>query len=83
MACIDAYFIIRTAWLYGKNGQNFVHTMLRLFREKSEVSVVADQWGSPTYAPDLAEVIVNIINADSVHYGIYNFTNAGRIRIGN
>jgi dTDP-4-dehydrorhamnose reductase len=79
MACIDSYFMIRTAWLYGRNGQNFVHTMLRLFREKSEVRVVADQWGSPTYAPDLAEVIINIINADSVHYGIYNFTNAGRI----
>jgi dTDP-4-dehydrorhamnose reductase len=79
MACIDSYFIIRTAWLYGKNGQNFVNTMLRLFREKSEVKVVADQWGSPTYAPDLAEVIINIINADSVRYGIYNFTNTGRI----
>ena len=79
MASIDSYFMIRTAWLYGRNGQNFVHTMLRLFREKNEVRVVADQWGSPTYAPDLAEVIVNIINADSVHYGIYNFTNAGRI----
>ncbi len=79
MACIDSYFMIRTAWLYGRSGQNFVNTMLRLFREKSEVRVVADQWGSPTYAPDLAEVIINIINADSVHYGIYNFTNAGRI----
>jgi len=79
MECIDSYFILRTAWLYGRNGQNFVHTMLRLFREKSEVRVVADQWGSPTYAPDLAEVIINIINDDSVHYGIYNFTNAGRI----
>lgn len=78
MKCIDSYFMIRTAWLYGRSGQNFVHTMLRLFREKSEVSVVADQWGSPTYAPDLADVIINIINADSVHYGIYNFTNAGR-----
>ena len=52
--------MIRTAWLYGRNGQNFVHTMLRLFRGKSEVSVVADQWGSPTYAPDLAEVIIKL-----------------------
>jgi len=76
--CIDSYFMIRTAWLYGRSGQNFVHTMLRLFREKSEVNVVDDQWGSPTYAPDLAEMIINIINADSVHYGIYNFTNAGK-----
>jgi dTDP-4-dehydrorhamnose reductase len=79
MACLDRYFTIRTAWLYGRVGQSFVHTMLRLFREKSEVRVVADQWGSPTYAPDLAAVIMTIIDADSVHYGIYNFTNAGRI----
>ena len=78
MACVDTYFMIRTAWLYGRTGQNFVHTMLRLFREKSEVRVVDDQWGSPTYAPDLADVIMSIINADSDHYGIYNFTNAGR-----
>jgi dTDP-4-dehydrorhamnose reductase len=76
---LDAHFIIRTAWLYGKNGPNFVHTMLRLFREREEVSVVADQWGSPTYAPDLAAAIMAIIAADSTAYGIYHFTNEGRI----
>jgi dTDP-4-dehydrorhamnose reductase len=76
---LDDHFIIRSAWMYGKNGPNFVHTMLRLFREKDEVSVVADQWGSPTYAPDLAAAVMGIIAADSMAYGIYHFTNAGRI----
>ena len=76
---LAAHFIIRSAWMYGENGQNFVHTMLRLFREKEEVSVVADQWGSPTYAPDLAAAIMTIIAADSTAYGIYHFTNEGRI----
>lgn len=76
---LAAHFIIRSAWLYGKNGPNFVHTMLRLFSEKEEVSVVADQWGSPTYAPDLAAVIMAIIAAGSTAYGIYHFTNEGRI----
>jgi len=79
VSLLDEHFIIRTAWMYGKNGPNFVHTMLRLFREKNEVSVVADQWGSPTYAPDLADAIVAIIVADSTAYGIYHFTNEGRI----
>ena len=74
-----SYFIIRTAWLYGKNGPNFIYTMLQLFREEAEVRVVVDQWGSPTYAVDLAQVILRLINADSAKYGIYHFTNAGRI----
>lgn len=78
-ACLGAHFIIRTAWLYGAGGPNFVATMLRLFREKSEVQVVADQWGSPTYAVDLAEAIMTIILSDSRAYGIYHFTNEGRI----
>ncbi len=75
---ISRYFIIRTAWLYGKNGNNFVHTMLRLFRERDEVRVVADQWGTPTYAPDLASAIVSIISSNSDKYGIYHFTNEGK-----
>jgi dTDP-4-dehydrorhamnose reductase len=73
------YFIIRTAWLYGKQGNNFVYTMLRLFKEREDVRVVGDQWGSPTYAPDLAAVLLEIIRLNSDAYGIYNFTNAGRI----
>ena len=71
------YFIIRTAWLYGKEGNNFVYTMLRLFRERDLVKVVEDQWGSPTYTVDLAEVILKIIKSDSEKSGIYHFTNEG------
>ncbi len=71
------YFIIRTAWLYGLQGNNFVYTMLRLFKERDVVKVVKDQWGSPTYTVDLAGAILKIIEDDSVSYGIYHFTNEG------
>ncbi len=74
---LDEYFIIRTAWLYGLKGNNFVYTMLRLFKEKDLVKVVDDQWGSPTYSVDLAEVILKMINHDSDKFGIYHFTNEG------
>ena len=76
---LEEYFIIRTAWLYGLKGNNFVYTMLRLFKEKEEIKVVSDQWGSPTYSVDLAEAILKIIEDDSVSYGIYHFTNEGMI----
>lgn len=75
---LSYYFIIRTAWLYGKNGNNFVHTMLRLFKEREEVRVVRDQWGSPTYSLDLAEAILKIITDNSNKYGVFHFTNEGR-----
>lgn len=75
---IKTYFIIRSAWLYGKNGANFVRTMLNLFREKTEVKIVADQWSSPTYASDLAEAVIRIIDIDPVTFGLYHFTNEGR-----
>ena len=71
------YFIIRTAWLYGIGGKNFVSTMLKLFKEKEEIKVVSDQWGSPTYTVDLAKGILEIINNDSDKFGIYHFTNEG------
>jgi len=71
------YYIIRTAWLYGKQGNNFVLTMLKLFKERDVIKVVDDQWGSPTYTVDLAEIIVKIIEDDSKKYGIYHFTNEG------
>lgn len=74
---LKKYFIIRTAWLYGIGGKNFVSTMLKLFKEKEEIKVVSDQWGSPTYTVDLAEVIVEMINNDSDKFGIYHFTNEG------
>lgn len=74
---LEEYFIIRTAWLYGAKGNNFVYTMLRLFKERDLVKVVEDQWGSPTYTADLAGAILKIIENDSVNYGIYHFTDEG------
>ncbi len=76
---LDEYFIIRTAWLYGKHGNNFVYTMLRLFKERDEVRIVGDQFGSPTHAPDLADVILTIINLNSNNFGTYHFSNEGKI----
>lgn len=75
---IDSHVILRTAWLYGPVGNNFVRTMLRLFQERDDVRVVADQWGSPTLAGDLADVIPQIITRDTLQYGTYHFTNEGR-----
>jgi len=74
---LEKYFIIRTAWLYGLRGNNFVYAMLRLFKERDVVKVVKDQLGSPTYSADLAGAILKIIEDDSVSYGIYHFTNEG------
>ncbi len=68
--------IIRTAWLYSTFGNNFVKTMLRLGREKSELGVIFDQIGTPTYARDLAVAIMAAINHGIVP-GIYHFTNEG------
>jgi len=75
-------YIIRTAWLYGKYGGNFVHTMLRLIKEKDEVKVVNDQKGSPTWARDLSETIIALLSAadsKAIPYGIYHYTNEGEI----
>ena len=76
---LEKYFIIRTAWLYGLQGNNFVYTMLRLFKGRDLVKVVDDQWGSPTYTVDLAGAILKIIEDDLVSYGIYHFTNESMI----
>ena len=54
------HYIVRTAWLYGKNGPNFVNTMLKLFKERKVVNVVEDQEGSPTYSKDLASALIEI-----------------------
>jgi len=74
---LEEYFIIRTAWLYGAKGNNFVYTILKLFKERDLVKVVEDQWGSPTYTVDLAGAILKIIEDNSASYGIYHFTNEG------
>ena len=71
----DQYYIFRTAWLYG-DGNNFVRTMLKLGEAKDEISVVADQHGSPTYAEDLANIIAEAIEK-KIPYGVYHATNQG------
>lgn len=69
--------IIRTAWVYSSYGANFVKTMIRLMTERDEISVIADQVGSPTYALDLAQAILAIAHSDQWTKGIYHFSNEG------
>lgn len=71
--------IIRTSWVYSEFGTNFVKTMMRLMGERETIGVVNDQIGSPTYAADLAKVIVHIIQSEHWISGIYNFSNQGEI----
>ena len=71
--------IIRTAWVYSEFGNNFVKTMLRLMSERETLSVVNDQVGSPTYAADLAQVILTILDSNTWEPGIYHYSNAGEI----
>lgn len=72
---LDKYFIVRIAWVFGVNGNNFIKTMLRLGKERGAVSVVNDQIGSPTYTYDLSKLVVDMIQTDK--YGIYHATNEG------
>lgn len=74
--------IVRTSWVYSVHGHNFVKTMLRLMKERSELKVVSDQVGSPTYAADLAAALMQIIEEDqrgNHHSGIYHYSNTGVI----
>ncbi|HYF29718.1 MAG TPA: dTDP-4-dehydrorhamnose reductase [Chitinophagaceae bacterium] len=71
--------IIRTSWVYSFFGNNFVKTMMRLMKEKESINVVDDQVGSPTYAADLAQVIMHIITQDAPASGIFHYSNEGRI----
>ena len=72
---LQAYFIVRIAWVFGKNGNNFVKTMLRLSESHDTLRVVCDQVGTPTYTPDLARLLVDMIETDK--YGVYHATNEG------
>lgn len=71
--------VIRTAWVYSEFGNNFVKTMLRLMSERETLNVVNDQVGSPTYAADLAQVILTILDSSKWQSGIYHYSNAGEI----
>lgn len=72
---LSNYLIIRTAWLYSINGNNFVNTMLKLMNEKNKIRVVSNQIGSPTWARSLAKIIWCALNKDLL--GLYHFTNSG------
>jgi dTDP-4-dehydrorhamnose reductase len=76
-ATTSRFYTIRTSWLYSEYGNNFVKTMMRLGAEKDELKIIADQVGTPTYAIDLAHCVLNIIENDNQHYGIYHYSNEG------
>lgn len=72
---LDKYFIVRISWVFGEHGNNFVKTMLKLGKERRELNVVDDQYGSPTYTADLAPLLVEMIQTEK--YGVYHVTNEG------
>jgi len=82
---LNRYYIVRTSWLFGKSGENFVTKILNLTKEKKEIEVVDDQTGSPTYTKDLARAIAKLILAEGEDissraslYGIWHITNSGQ-----
>ena len=74
---LENYFIVRTSWLYSEFESNFMKTMIKLSNNKETLSIVEDQIGTPTYAADLAEVILKLIVSNNNQYGIYHYSNEG------
>ena len=73
-------FIIRTSWVYGNHGKNFVNTILKLAKTKNEIQVIDDQFGSPTYVKDLAKTIIELISKESLtQMDIFHYSNLGEI----
>lgn len=74
-ALLTSYFIVRTSWAFGINGNNFVKTILKLAKENKVLNVVGDQYGSPTFTYDLAQLLCDMIETEK--YGTYHATNSG------
>lgn len=74
---LEAHYILRTSWLYSEYGSNFVKSMLKLGSERDELRIIADQVGTPTYAIDLANAILSIIEFGVEAYGTYHYSNEG------
>lgn len=72
---LEKYFIVRIAWVFGVNGKNFVKTMINLGKTRDKLTVVCDQFGSPTYTYDLAKLLVDMVQTEK--YGVYHATNEG------
>ncbi len=77
MSNTNAYFIIRTSWLYSEYGSNFVKTILNLYHKKKELKIINDQIGTPTYAKDVAKILLDIIKLKNTNFGVYNLSNEG------
>ncbi|MEZ9788742.1 dTDP-4-dehydrorhamnose reductase [Vibrio breoganii] len=80
----DKFIILRTAWVFGEHGHNFVKTMLRLGKDRDALNIVGDQYGGPTYAGDIARALISMMNqlpqeGDSSLYGIYHFSGAPHV----
>ncbi|PMO90163.1 dTDP-4-dehydrorhamnose reductase [Vibrio breoganii] len=80
----DKYIILRTAWVFGEHGHNFVKTMLRLGKDRDALNIVGDQYGGPTYAGDIAAALISMMNqlstnGDSSLHGIYHFSGAPHV----
>jgi dTDP-4-dehydrorhamnose reductase len=74
---LQEYYILRTSWLYGRHGKNFVDTMLKLMNERNEISIINDQFGTPTSTMDLAQTVLTVLEQNPP-YGIYNYSGEGR-----
>lgn len=73
----DRHFIIRTSWLYSQYGHNFYNSILRLAKERDELTITTEQIGTPTNANDLAKAVLDMIAIDKAEYGVYHFSNKG------
>jgi dTDP-4-dehydrorhamnose reductase len=78
VAACPRHFIVRTAWLYGRHGPNFVYTMLQLMRAREAVAVVADQRGTPTWTFDLASALADVVARGASRHGVYHFSGDGQ-----